>query len=173
LFKDKGYNAVSMRDIAAEVGVKAASLYNHIKSKDEILTHIIMTMAHQFTDGMNIIFKSDETTTIKLQRIIELHVSISLNYPYRMSSLNNDWIHLNTHKDTFLQLRNDYENHFKIIVDKGIKNNELKKVNSEVLVFSILNTLNTLYLWIPKKDQINQNTLVNDLSIILLTGSSN
>jgi AcrR family transcriptional regulator len=160
-----------MRDIAGEVGVKAASLYNHIKSKDEILTHVVMTMAHQFTDGMNFIFKSEETITIKLQRIIELHVSISLNYPYRMASLNNDWIHLNEHKEEFIKLRNDYETHFKTIVDIGIQNEELKKVNSEVLVFSILNTLNTLYLWMPKKEQINPKTLVKDLSTILLNGA--
>ena len=37
LFSDKGYSKVSMRDIAEQVGIKAASLYNHFKSKEEIL----------------------------------------------------------------------------------------------------------------------------------------
>ena len=37
LFKDKGYGGTSMRDIAGQVGMEAASMYNHIKSKDEIL----------------------------------------------------------------------------------------------------------------------------------------
>ena len=31
LFKEKGYSAVTMRDIAKVMGIKAASLYNHIK----------------------------------------------------------------------------------------------------------------------------------------------
>ena len=30
LFKEKGYSAVTMRDLASEMGIKAASLYNHI-----------------------------------------------------------------------------------------------------------------------------------------------
>ncbi len=30
LFKEKGYSAVTMRDIAKDMGIKAASLYNHI-----------------------------------------------------------------------------------------------------------------------------------------------
>ena len=33
LFKEKGYKAASMRELAAMVGVEAASLYNHIDSK--------------------------------------------------------------------------------------------------------------------------------------------
>lgn len=43
LFAAKGYSAVSMRDIAEEVGIQAASLYNHFPSKEElwreVLTH--------------------------------------------------------------------------------------------------------------------------------------
>ena len=37
LFSDKGYSKVSVRDIAEEVGIKAASLYSHFRSKEEIL----------------------------------------------------------------------------------------------------------------------------------------
>jgi AcrR family transcriptional regulator len=40
LFSKKGFNAVSIRDIAAEVGIKQSSLYNHFTSKDEILKDI-------------------------------------------------------------------------------------------------------------------------------------
>ena len=42
LFKEKGYSAVTMRDIAQAMDIKAASLYNHIKSKQEILVLIII-----------------------------------------------------------------------------------------------------------------------------------
>lgn len=37
LFARDGYHAVSMKQIAAEVGIKAASIYNHFVSKEEIL----------------------------------------------------------------------------------------------------------------------------------------
>jgi AcrR family transcriptional regulator len=37
LFSENGYDAVSMRDIASEVGIKAASIYNHFPSKRDIL----------------------------------------------------------------------------------------------------------------------------------------
>ena len=40
LFKEKGFSAVTMRDIAKSMGIRAASLYNHISSKQELLQDI-------------------------------------------------------------------------------------------------------------------------------------
>lgn len=40
LFSQNGYNAVSIRDITREVGIKESSLYNHFKSKTVILQTI-------------------------------------------------------------------------------------------------------------------------------------
>lgn len=45
LFSKKGYDGVSMRDIAAAVGIKAASLYNHFKSKEDIFDGIMEQMS--------------------------------------------------------------------------------------------------------------------------------
>jgi AcrR family transcriptional regulator len=49
LFSDRGYDVVSMRDIAAEVGIKAASIYNHFPSKRDILKTIYQYYTEQFS----------------------------------------------------------------------------------------------------------------------------
>lgn len=41
LFAEKGYNPTTVRDIAAALGMKQSALYNHFKSKDEILTTLV------------------------------------------------------------------------------------------------------------------------------------
>jgi TetR/AcrR family transcriptional regulator, cholesterol catabolism regulator len=43
LFSRDGYSAVSLRDIAGECGMKAASLYYHFTSKEEIVTEVLKT----------------------------------------------------------------------------------------------------------------------------------
>jgi AcrR family transcriptional regulator len=40
LFSERGYNGVSVRDIARAVGIKESSLYNHFESKDAIISEI-------------------------------------------------------------------------------------------------------------------------------------
>ncbi|WP_415853256.1 TetR/AcrR family transcriptional regulator [Sinomonas sp. G460-2] len=41
LFFERGYNATSLRDVAAAVGLKVGSLYNHIDSKEDLLLQIM------------------------------------------------------------------------------------------------------------------------------------
>ena len=77
LFKEKGYSAVTMRDLATAMGMKAASLYNHISSKQEILKIIVISIAEDFTSGMEIIINSEESNINKLKKVVELHVQIS------------------------------------------------------------------------------------------------
>jgi AcrR family transcriptional regulator len=40
LFSQKGFDGVSVREIAREVGIRESSIYNHYKSKDEIMDSI-------------------------------------------------------------------------------------------------------------------------------------
>lgn len=40
MFAERGYNIVTVRDIAKAAGIKAASIYNHYRSKEEILDTI-------------------------------------------------------------------------------------------------------------------------------------
>jgi AcrR family transcriptional regulator len=40
LFRDKGYAATTMREVADRCGIRAASLYYHFPSKDEILAEV-------------------------------------------------------------------------------------------------------------------------------------
>ncbi|WP_095152651.1 TetR/AcrR family transcriptional regulator [Pseudomonas sp. Irchel s3b5] len=41
LFSEYGFQAISMRDLAKQVGVNAGSLYNHIENKQELLYEIL------------------------------------------------------------------------------------------------------------------------------------
>ena len=50
LFSDRGYEGVSMRDIAGAVGIKASSLYNHFKSKEDIFNSIIDDMSRRYEE---------------------------------------------------------------------------------------------------------------------------
>jgi AcrR family transcriptional regulator len=170
LFKEKGYSAVTMRDLAKAMGIKAASLYNHINSKQDLLATIIISLAEDFTSGMNTIKESKEGSLEKLKKIVALHIDITSQNAFGMASLNNDWMHLEEKKEYYLELRKTYENDFRKIIKDGIAANELNNVNSEVALFSILSTLRSLYLWMPKKEGIQKGKVTEELIEVLLHG---
>ncbi len=170
LFKKKGYSAVTMRDLAKAMGIKAASLYNHINSKQEILTDIIISLAEEFTEGMTIIKESNSSSLDKLRVIVNLHVDISTRNPFGMASLNNDWMHLEEKLNYYFELRHNYEDNFRDIINKGINSGEITNTNSDVMLFSMLSTLRSLYIWIPKKEDLNPDELTQQLSEVLING---
>jgi AcrR family transcriptional regulator len=47
LFAQRGYHGTALRDIAAELGIRTPSLYNHIESKQELLRGILVTTTEQ------------------------------------------------------------------------------------------------------------------------------
>lgn len=174
LFKEKGFSAVTMRDIAQALDIKAASLYNHIKSKQEILVLIVLEIAEEFTHTINQIVLSDNTTIHKLEKVIQLHIDITIRNPEALACLNNDWMHLTDKELTyFLKMREDYEESFRNIIKFGIASNELKNINPEVIIFSMLSTLRTLYLWYGKKNRLTESSLKNDMKEVLLNGIVN
>ncbi|HIB37955.1 TetR/AcrR family transcriptional regulator, partial [Mesonia sp.] len=67
LFVEKGYKATSMKDIASVIGVEAASLYNHIKSKQEILVVLLGGLADRFSIGIHEINESKSASKEKLE----------------------------------------------------------------------------------------------------------
>lgn len=173
LFKEKGYSAVTMRDLATAIGIKAASLYNHIDSKQTILQDIIIAIAEDFTSGMNRIKQTESSNIEKLEQIIELHVKIAIENTDGLAALNSDWMHLENQLDYYLTLRQGYESNYKHIIETGIINKEIKNVKPDILMFTMLSTLRSLYLWIPKKGIVNQKELSKSLSQILISGINN
>ncbi len=171
LFKEKGYSAVTMRDIAQEMDIKAASLYNHIKSKQEILVLIIIEIAEEFTTTMNDVVTSSESTIKKIEKIIQLHIDITLRDANALACLNNDWMHLaDAELYYFIKMREAYEDNFRTIIKKGMEEGTIAKINLEVIMFSTLSTLRTLYLWYGKKKSPDPEVLKTNMIQVLLNG---
>ena len=171
LFKEKGFSAVTMRDLATAMGIKAASLYNHITSKQEILSLIIIRLAESFTTGMNEIIKSDLDPVEKIERIIRLHIEITLANSDGLASLNNDWMHLEEENLIYFEeMRMAYEENFRSIVVEGVRQKIIKDYDIEIMVFSTLSTLRTLYLWYPNQKGIDPEILKENMIAVLLNG---
>jgi len=48
-----GYNAVSYRDIAAEIGIKSASLHYHFPKKEDLGAALVQRYSHRFEESLS------------------------------------------------------------------------------------------------------------------------
>ncbi|MGM0636440.1 MAG: TetR/AcrR family transcriptional regulator [Bacteroidota bacterium] len=173
LIREKGYVGVSMRDLAKAIGVKAASLYNHIPSKQAILEELILDLAEDFTSQIKSVSNSQNSSQAQLKKIIAHHVDLSLHEPDKLAVLNHEWIHLEGRAmQDFKSMRNQYEEEFRKIINVGIAKKELKLLHTELVLFSLLSTLRNLNLWIKKRGALEPNQLKLELTEALLKGIS-
>lgn len=171
LFRDKGYMATSMRDIAAELDIEAASLYNHINSKDEILETICFKMAEQFLKAIeevnDIYFNAEE----KLRMAIRNHIAIICLDLNASSVFIHEWRHLNEPKHSdFISLRNKYENDFKVILENGVDENIFQVADLKFAVLTILSVLNWITQWYKPGGKMTPNEIADRLADFILTG---
>lgn len=146
LFAEKGYKATSVKDIAELAGMEAASLYNHIKSKQEVLQVLLLDVAEKFNVAMDAISLEDIPPKLKLKKIIEAHLEIAFKNKHSVHLILHDWKELEAQqKENFLNLRNEYQSKFQKIIEDGIKAGSLKPSNPVLQLQHILSSLRWIY----------------------------
>jgi len=170
LFRTKSFTDVSMRDIAKALDVKASSLYNHIKSKQQILELIIFELVDKFMCEIQDTNERNTDIRSKLVEIIQCHIKIAIYQPNAFATLNNDWKYLNAKKKSeFLKKRRDYETILYKVIKEGQSQGVISKKNPDIIIYMMLSSLRTLHLWYEKKDQ-NENILMKEIPSLILGG---
>jgi AcrR family transcriptional regulator len=171
LFRKKGYSATSVRMIASEMNMEAASLYNHISSKQYILKELLLTLATDFMRGREAVEKSDKNPFEKLEMLVSLHVQLTLRFPDQISLITGEWVHLEEpYLSRYGEHRTDYERRFKSIIADGMKEGYIEKVDIDMAVFSILSSLHWLYSWSGKHRELPAEVLEKEIKHCLLFG---
>ena len=128
LFRAKGYERTTVRDIAAEVGIQSGSIFHHFKSKDEILKAIMEEVIVYNMHRMRKLVDEADTARNALLALIccELDAVNGLT-GNAMSVLVYEWRSLSEDKQKFiLKLRDEYENLWFSVIRQGIKDGAIK-----------------------------------------------
>lgn len=171
LFRDQGYAATSMRDLAKAVDLKASSLYNHISSKEEILQGICFENARRFLSAMTEIENRPGSAADKIKALIRLHISVATEDITSVTAFNDEWRHLSEPQlSEFLNLRKDYENRFKAIIENGMENGEFRVLNPSILLYTLLSSIRWVYDWYKPGKSIDQEKLNEEVTLFLMKG---
>ncbi|GMV78413.1 MAG: hypothetical protein AMXMBFR79_15440 [Chitinophagaceae bacterium] len=171
LFKEKGYQAASMRDLAEIVGVEAASLYNHIKSKNDLLNEICFKVANKYNQKLSNIETENSTCLSKIESLLRFHIQEMVENFEEVFVSDREWKHLiEPYLTNFQTQRKTYRKRFAAMIDAGIKNKEIKKIDSTTAVLIMLHAISGIESWHRSKQKISGKALEESMITILVGG---
>jgi AcrR family transcriptional regulator len=174
LFKEKGYKAASMRELATALGVEAASLYNHIESKNDLLNAICMNVANRYTSHINSIEIEQSTVINKFEKLLRFHVKeMMVNYE-EVYVTDHDWRNMEEpHLSEYREMRRNYRKQFASVVQKGIDQKEIKPIDANSIVMISINAIAAVDQWHRIVHKVNSKDLEDNIVTILVDGIKN
>ena len=171
LFMEKGYTATSVRDIAKSAGVEPASLYSHINGKEELLDRTCFEMAEKFLTGIEEVNDIYFDAAQKLKMAVDTHVNILTNHIEAAVVFQRDWRHLNeVRRSEFIELRNAYEDGFRVIVQNGIDEGIFSDVDVKFAALTILSSLNWIVEWYDPNGKLSASEIAANFFNFTFTG---
>lgn len=173
LFREKGFKAASMRDLAEAVGVEAASLYNHIKSKTELLHELCFNVANRYMQKMDEVEAEKLTSIQKIEKLVRFHIYEMVNHYEEVYVSDREWKHLaDPYLSNFQNQRRIYRKRFAAIIEAGIRNGEVKPIDAPTAVLIVLHAISGIESWHRSTKRISAEELEENMVAILVSGLS-
>jgi TetR/AcrR family transcriptional regulator, cholesterol catabolism regulator len=122
VFARKGVGNTTMRDIAAEAGILAGSLYHHFDSKDALLEEILRGALLELTQAYERVCRDIEDPARALERLLWVGLRFVTNHHEVTSIVQNDYTYLHD-ADTFAFIDEMAELHWqswRLVLEKGV-----------------------------------------------------
>ena len=155
LFAERGYAAVSMRQIASKVGLQAGALYNYFPDKQTILADLLINHMENLLQTWHK-QKLPQKPDKLLEFFVDFHIEYHLNRPEEVFIAYMELRNLNP--DNFQKiekLRNKYERILSEILTVGVNKNLFSCENTKVTSLAIIGMLKEVNTWYKKGGKIS------------------
>jgi AcrR family transcriptional regulator len=156
LFKH-GFEAMNLRQLAADSGLKPGSLYNYFESKNQFLSMILCEIMETILADLEKSVAPIEETRARLRQFIAFH--IEWHTVRRVESFIGFMEMRNLSKADYKKytaLRKRYEDFLTDILAKGIKERKFAMIDPRITTFAILSMLTGAYVWYKKGGRLTQ-----------------
>ncbi len=170
-FVARGFEAASMRDIAADAGITIATLYFHVGTKEQLFLDVLDSQRLVFWDGLQAaIGAAGPLWRDRLEAAIRFHVTtrcapdsgplVRVGDAQRLSGE----IH-----DRYMARRDEYEHVFRDLIAGGIAAGEFADIDEKVAAAGILGLGNTVALWY-RPGRLSPDQIADQYVALLLSG---
>lgn len=171
LFSQYGYHASSMQDIANATGMRKASLYHHVRTKEDLLFAIHEKLIDGLIDSTRPVRESDDPADEKIRKLIRAAMRLIAEqnkevrvFLHEIDSLQGDsW-------RAIVAKRDAYEEMVREILKSGIEDGTLVDMDIDLAAKGILAMPNWGYTWFKPDGPISSDEVADTFSFMVLDG---
>jgi AcrR family transcriptional regulator len=172
LFKEKGYHATSMRDIASEVGINKGSLYSYIRSKEDLLIPVFEQAMGVLTAQIEqITADASLSPTARLRRALHAHVTAVAENLDILTVYLSEWRQLET--DSLATVRHQRERYatlFLQILQDGVDSGEFRAMDTRIVMLGMIGMCNYLFRWYRPDGRLVPDQIADELTEMVMHG---
>jgi len=176
LFRERGYAATSIRDIARELDIRGASVYAHVASKEDVLWAIVDRTATRFERTAEAIVALPAVATDPVARMSALvrgHVRVIAEDVGAASVFISEWRALTGERRAAILARRDvYEARFREAIADGVATGDFAMTDPAVAAAYLLTALNGIATWYRPDGRLGADRIADhyvDLALRTLT----
>lgn len=179
LFRERGYAATSIRDIARALSVQGASLYAHVTSKEDVLWAIVERAATRFEAAADRAEREAEASrpgdpTEAIAALVRAHVEVLTEDVDEAGVFVHEWRALGPdRRAVILERRDAYEARFRRRIEEGIGVGAFAMTDPAIASSAILSALNGVATWYDPKGRLAAGRIADhlvDLTLRMLEG---
>ena len=172
LFAVKGFRGTTMRDVSAELGVHAGSLYVHIRDKDELLERIVMHISGLHEQDMADVLAMDASAEAMLREVCRRQVGLMSRNREAYRVYFHEWRHLAPERQAqIVAVRDAYERALQRILRKGVAEGVLDhRMDLDVAGKALLGMVNWTYQWFSADGPLDADEVADTFVSIFLRG---
>ena len=160
LFSEKGYDATSIEEITATVGVAKGTLYYHFSSKEEIFNFLVEEGMKLLKNSIEIKTSKCNTVKEKIKAIILIQIKGIIKYENLLAIVFSQIWGSETRNKLCKEKVQEYVNVVERIVKEGIDNGEIKQCNSRLMSYTIFSLTSSIMMY---KNQMKKDYSIPDL----------
>jgi TetR/AcrR family transcriptional regulator, cholesterol catabolism regulator len=171
VFRRKGYDRATLRDIAKETDLLPGSLYYHIHSKEELLRQIVEQPIRDLCRQLEDLVVATAPAADKLQHAITIHLhAFDAHYPSLFVYLQN-LLQVDAMRPPFQKQAKRYEECWQRIVLQGMQSGEFPAdLDVKVATFAMLGMCNWMHRWYHQDGRLSIDAIVQQFSYFILNG---
>jgi AcrR family transcriptional regulator len=174
LFRERGYAATSVRDIAHALDMQGGSLYAHVASKEDMLWAIVVRAADRFNAEVGPLAANQAPASVKLRDMIRGHVAVVTSAQKDAAVFLHEWRFLSEERRLKIAARrDDYERLFRRVIADGIEQGDFIKVDPRLTATAILSALNGIATWYRSDGELSAEDVADKHASLFLHGLTN